>query len=201
MTLSELAAKYDTDKGPNYLRNYARHFEPLREREVHLLELGILDGASLRMWREYFPKGVIAGLDLDPVEVDGCRTYAGSQDDPSVLDRIASECAPFDVIIDDAAHLAKLARTSLWHLWPHLRVGGFYVIEDWGTGYWADWPDGKRYRNEKHVAGLVGLVKELVDECARADITDAVHGNGKDEPSRIEYLEVSHGQVVLVKAR
>jgi len=84
MNLAELAAKHGTDKEPNYLRNYARHFDPLREREIHLLELGIFEGSSLKMWRDFFPNGLIAGLDLDPVEVDGCRTYAGSQDDVTV---------------------------------------------------------------------------------------------------------------------
>jgi len=200
MNLAELAAKHGTDKEPNYLRNYARHFDPLREREIHLLELGIFEGSSLKMWRDFFPNGLIAGLDLDPVEVDGCRTYAGSQDDVTVLDRIVDECGPFDIVIDDAAHIADPARTSLWHLWPHLRVGGHYVIEDWGTGYWADWPDGKRYRNAKHVAGMVGLIKELVDECARADITHP-RGTKEEEVSRLEYMEVAHGQVILVKAR
>lgn len=54
-------------------------------------------------------------------------------------------------------------RLAFETLFPHLRPGGFYVIEDWGTGYWPDWPDGELPRWANHLAGMVGLVKELVD--------------------------------------
>jgi hypothetical protein len=54
----------------------------------------------------------------------------------------------------------------------HLKPGGFYCIEDWGTGFLADWPDGRELRFEpdtdqhmpSHDAGMVGFIKQLVDE-------------------------------------
>jgi len=61
------------------------------------------------------------------------------------LSEVACKTAPegFDIIIDDASHLGKLTKIAFWHLFEtHLKGGGFYVIEDWGTGYWSDWPDG-----------------------------------------------------------
>ena len=50
------ASKYDTDKAAHahYLRNYEEHFRPLRDRDVRLLELGVLKGGSLLLWRDYF---------------------------------------------------------------------------------------------------------------------------------------------------
>ena len=61
----------------------------------------------------------------------------------------ARKTAPegFDIIIDDASHFGDLTKIAFWHLLDnHLKPSGLYVIEDWGTGYWSDWPGGKSDR-------------------------------------------------------
>lgn len=202
MRSSELDLKrYDTDKiASQYLERYDPVLQPLLDRDVKLLELGIHKGGSLQLWRDYFQKGTIVGIDkkLPPGLVsDGrIRVFEGSQGDTAFLSRVAKETAPegFDVIIDDASHIGSLTRTAFWHLFEHhLKPGGLYVIEDWGTGYWNDWPDGKAFRPRSslhaaflkvlttlrlaadtahsHNYGMVGLIKELVDEQGAADLT------------------------------
>lgn len=251
------ASGYDTDKAAHahYLRNYEEHFRGLVDKDVRLLELGVLNGGSLLLWRDYFERGTVVGLDLNPVQVEDptgrIRVYTGGQDDTALLDRIARECAPegFDVIIDDCAHVGTLARASFWHLFErHLKPGGLYVIEDWGTGYWDFWPDGTRYRERparahsparhrlsraltrlhesaparrlpllrglasrakrllqrgqfrSHDFGMVGFVKELIDECGMADITHPSHGVPPQRPSRIRELRISPSHLFIVKA-
>ena len=151
-SLAEIAARYDTDKASNggYLADFENAFGSMREKPVAMLELGVFHGGSLQTWRDYFAAGPVVGLDLNPVEIPDpsgrIKTYAGSQSDLDLLDRIRRECAPdgFDVIIDDCSHLGSLTAASFWHLYPrHLKAGGIYVIEDWGTGYWDSWPDGR----------------------------------------------------------
>ncbi|MGI8835645.1 MAG: hypothetical protein ACR2H4_03285, partial [Pyrinomonadaceae bacterium] len=101
-------ANYDTDKADHahYLRNYEDYFQPLLARDLKLLELGVYKGGSLLLWRDYFPQGLIVGLDLQQVHLDDptgrIRIYQGMQQDTQLLDRIARENAPdgFDVIID-----------------------------------------------------------------------------------------------------
>jgi hypothetical protein len=59
---------------------------------------------------------------------------------------VARKTAPegFDIIIDDASHFGDLTKIAFWHLFDnHLKPSRLYVIEDWGTGYWSDWTDGK----------------------------------------------------------
>ncbi|MCU0582951.1 MAG: tetratricopeptide repeat protein, partial [Syntrophales bacterium] len=209
-TLEVLAAAgYDTDKSPRYLANYERYFLPFIHQSVCLLELGVFRGGSLYLWRDFFNDGCIVGLDTNAVSIDDptgrIRFYQGLQQDTELLDRIRRECAPdgFDVIIDDASHVGELTRVSFWHLFEyHLKPGGLYVIEDWGTGYWDSFPDGKSYTpGNNHSAGMVGFVKELVDECGMRDITHPQLGRTPQRDSRIERLEVCSGQIFVVKKR
>lgn len=143
----------DTTKASSLLPNYEEFFAHLADKDVKLLELGVQKGASMLLWRDYFEKGTIVGLDRDPVHIDDptgrIRVYEGYQQDTNLLDLIAMKEAPegFDIIIDDCSHIGKLARTSFWHLFEnHLRPGGIYAIEDWATGYMERWFDGRRYR-------------------------------------------------------
>ncbi len=131
------------------------------------------------------------------------RTYQGLQQDSDLLDQIRRECAPdgFDIVIDDASHVADDARTSFLHLFHHhLKPGGLYVIEDWGTGYWDSWPDGKRYDGSNHTAGMVGFVKELVDELGMLDITDPSRGIPPLRKPSIANIYMTYGQVFMRKA-
>jgi len=189
--------RYDTDKVPNgYLRTYDRVFEELIDRPVKLLELGVRSGGSLLLWRDYFPNGTIAGLDVEPPAseptADRIRIYQGRQEDTSVLSKIAAEVAPdgFDIVIDDASHIAAPTRTGFWHLFDnHLKPGGLFAIEDWGTGYWERWPDGRAWRaGEPHHAGMVGLIKELVDEQGAHDLTRGWYDEPLQRNSRFESI-------------
>lgn len=245
-SLYEIGKSFDTDKtiSGGYIQNYEQHFGHLRNVPIKMLELGVFHGGSLLMWNEFFLKGAVVGLDLQPNPLqsmpDRVRFYQGSQDDIPLLSRIAEENAPegFDIIIDDAAHIGTIARTSFSWLFNNcLKSGGSYVIEDWGTGYWCDWPDGAIYRKEKkvqpfwmqeklgstmlgwlnpgnrtkkkgfdsnfsvHNFGMVGFVKELVDQLAWKDITKAGKKNYqfKKEYSDIRQITFHEGQVFIVK--
>ncbi len=64
------SGSYDTDKWDDLLRTYESVFAPLVDRPVALLELGVLRGGSLYLWRDHFPHGTIVGIDLNPVMLD-----------------------------------------------------------------------------------------------------------------------------------
>jgi len=163
------------------------------------------------MWRDYFPSAAIVGLDINAVSLpeDRLRIYQGSQDDTELLDRIAAECGPFDIIIDDCAHIGALAKASFWHLFDrHLTSDGLYVIEDWGTGYMDCWPDGRRFAPPpeipqefpSHSAGMVGFLKQLIDECALTDIRSG--GSGYKSPHRlIGRIDIAMGQAFIYPFR
>jgi hypothetical protein len=140
------------------LQVYEECFEHMLDKEIRLLELGVYEGKSLQLWRDYFQEGIIVGLDSDPVSIDDptgrIRVHVGYQQDVALLDRIAWQEAPagFDVIIDDCSHIAEFTRISFWHLFVnHLKPGGVYAIEDINTGYIEDWVDGRTYETP-HIA-------------------------------------------------
>src|ERR1051325_11492314 len=68
--LAWLAAVYGTDKGATmhrYVDLYEKYLAPRRRTATAVLEIGVHQGASLRMWRDYFPHAEIVGLDVEPV--------------------------------------------------------------------------------------------------------------------------------------
>ena len=146
MTLSELALKHGTDKGPqhhNYTPIYERYFEPLRHQRINLLEIGVggyhypdRGGQSLRMWREYFTHAQITGFDIHPKELDisGVQILQGSQTDAVFLSSLPYL---YDIIIDDGSHINEHILFSFSYLFNKLKSGGIYVVEDTETSYWS----------------------------------------------------------------
>lgn len=116
---------YDTDKGGPFLANYQRWPGHLADEPNALLELGIHKGGSLLMWRDYFQRGLIVGIDINEIDVPDdsgrVRVFRGRQEDVAMLDAVAAETAPqgYDVIIDDASHFGEYTRVSFWHLFEH----------------------------------------------------------------------------------
>ena len=156
--LHAIGLKCGTDKAwhHNYTPRYEAALKDLRDKPITLLELGIggddnpkAGGQSLRMWAEYFTTGDIIGLDLYPKTLDlpnNVTVYTGSQNDPAVLQAIHDKHGDFDIIIDDASHVSSLTIASFELLWPRLKPGGFYVVED-THGAYHDWFYG---RSEAH---------------------------------------------------
>jgi tetratricopeptide (TPR) repeat protein len=117
----------------DYLRHYERVLGGFRNEPIQLLEIGIAGGASLRTWTRFFPKATIIGVDIN----ESCRAFAGdrveveigSQADPEFLARLARTYHP-DVIIDDGSHQAEHILLTFDRLFPFLKPGGFYIMED-----------------------------------------------------------------------
>lgn len=186
--LSTIADRYYADgdatrKAVSYLRTYEKMLQHRRDVPLRILELGVSSGASLLVWRDYLPHATIVGLDI--AEMPSCLTdqprihfVRGSQDDPTALDHAAALAGgDFDLIVDDAAHIGYLAKRSFNYLFPRwLAPGGVYVIEDIGTAFLPEYPDGQLYVQpawddavagtsvfRSHQHGMVGFVKQLID--------------------------------------
>lgn len=127
----------------HYLPLYEKYFERFRGTAFRMLEIGVLDGGSIAMWREFFgPQATIWGIEINPE--CAARVYEpnvariGSQADPEFLRRTIAEMGGVDLVLDDGSHVACHQRASFETLFPLLADDGLYVIEDLHTAYWPD---------------------------------------------------------------
>ena len=132
-SLTQLGQRMGTDKGTDhsYLEVYEQLFEPLRRRPMSMLEIGVYKGNSMRMWKTWFPQARIFGMDINPevAPVPGCELVIANQTDRAVIEARWSD-ESLDLIIDDGSHRLEHQLLSLCYLWPKLKRGGLYVIED-----------------------------------------------------------------------
>src|SRR5579859_933178 len=140
-TLDELAVKYHTDKSTawhGYSLIYAKNFEHLRDQPITFLEIGTAGGHSARMWEEYFthPHTQLLTVDIDTRMAEGVqglpktKFYAGNQSDIDTLKQLAESVKEFDIIIDDGSHVSSDQIISFKTLFPYVKRGGIYVVED-----------------------------------------------------------------------
>jgi len=136
--LDAIGIKYHTDKCSlehNYLHKYAFFLERFRTQSLRLLELGVFNGSSLRMWQEYFPHAEIFGVDIEERarQYEEARIHiiqANLADSARVM-RLR-EIAP-QIIIDDASHIVSHQLLALFTLFDVLPSGGVYILEDLET--------------------------------------------------------------------
>jgi methyltransferase family protein len=143
-SLNTIGLKYGTDKassGHNYLNFYETFFEPLRHKQLTVLEIGVFEGASLKTWRDYFPNSKIIGADILPAarrfERDRVIIEVLDQSNIDELTRLSLKHGPFDLVIEDGSHMWEHQITSLRTIFPFLKNDGIYVVEDLQTNYGA----------------------------------------------------------------
>jgi tetratricopeptide (TPR) repeat protein len=136
VALDVIAILEATDKSSvdhDYVRHYEQQFQKFRDEPIEMLEIGVADGASLRMWEQFFTRAKIIGVDI----ISGCTRHAGgrkfveigSQADAGFLQSLREKYNP-TIIIDDGSHQADHIKFTIEHLFPALQPGGCYVIED-----------------------------------------------------------------------
>ena len=142
----------------NYFDEYDFMLRDYLDREISLLEIGVQNGGSLAMWKKYFPKAHITGIDINPdcarFRENGVNICIGSQSDADFLKTVNDEYGPFDIMIDDGGHTMNQQLTSFNTLFPLLKDGGIYSIEDLHTSYWRKFGFG----------GTVRRIKKLIDD-------------------------------------
>lgn len=141
-TLTQLCKHHPTDKCPfhhNYVEIYEMLFRPLRNKPIRLLEIGVFKGDSMRLLEAYFPAAQIFGVDIvDRSQHNTARikTLVADQGDREALARvIAMTGGEFDIILDDGGHRMDQQQISLGTLFPALKSGGLYIIEDIHTSF------------------------------------------------------------------
>jgi hypothetical protein len=124
----------------HYFDIYHRHLSRFRGQRLTMIEIGVFNGGSLPMWRDYLgPQATIVGVDVNP----GCGQFAepgidiviGDQADRAFLRSLADRYPDVAILLDDGGHRMHQQIATLEELYPRLRPNGVYLCEDTGTSY------------------------------------------------------------------
>jgi len=198
--LCKIAYKYGTDKCPKIKHNYTPYYyDLLKDKKIKkVLEMGIgnypdmkhvdkaydkklkrvyIKGASLKMWRDFFPEAQIYGADVLPetmFEDERIKTFVcDERDEKSIKELIKETGSDIDLFVDDGSHKKEhqihLAKTIL----PLLKEGVIYIIEDVG------WTDHIVKELDEYICKVPNLVK--VTEHTSKDRLIVVKKRPKDD--------------------
>jgi len=148
--LCRLAYRYGSDKCPIMLHHYTpvyyNLFKDKRKTVKKVLEIGVggpqdmshcanyTRGASLYMWRDFFPKAQIYALDIVPELIfkdERIVTFLGDQTKTTDLKKLIKKIGKdIDLVIDDGSHKAEDQIFTCLTLMPLLNKEVIYAIED-----------------------------------------------------------------------
>lgn len=186
-TLDKIADSYGTDKSSfihNYCVKYERYLPFKRYNALKILEIGVLRGDSLKMWKDYFYRSEIIGIDITSecknYEQDRIHIEIGSQIDGEFLNAVSVKCGPFDMILDDGSHMNSHQIYSFEHLFKSIKSGGVYIVEDCMVSYWSEFEGG--YLKE---GSTMDYFKKLSDDVNFRGLKN-LHEDGKVDDYRKE---------------
>lgn len=213
--LASLAQKYGTDKLTHgFIPSYEDAFEPIRHTSTKVLEVGVFFGHSIKMWKDYFPTAMIYGLDhFEGLQGNGSRfngfldyyNELNQRPDPRIKlfkvnqsrkeelkEFVASQTpASFDVILDDGSHLMYDQQITFGILWPLVKNGGYFVIEDLHTSFQDGYdvrPDKanrtydmlKHWQTQKTLSSMyldASVLSQIASEIESINLVDLPHGS------------------------
>lgn len=150
-------------KWVHYFDIYDRHFARFRDKEITILEIGVYQGGSLQMWKDYFgDKAKIYGIDINPqckdLEEENIKIFIGSQSDRKFLKEVIKAIPPIDILIDDGGHTMDQQIVSYEELFDHVKDNGVYLCEDLHTSYWLQYGGGYKRKGT-----YIEYTKNLID--------------------------------------
>lgn len=175
--LNDLALKNDINrtsgKGSNwhnYTEIYAQYFSSLKQEPLKFLEIGIFEGNGVKLWEDYFENAELHFIDITLSNVkyfsNRSHYHVANQESADDLIKVMNITkGNFDIIIDDGGHTMRQQLTSFLVLFPHLKSGGMYIIEDLHTSYWKEYGGGGSLAFPISGPGtFVNFLKDLIDE-------------------------------------
>ena len=162
-------------KSDNYFEIYEKHLNKFIGKEIIFVEIGVLNGGSLQMWKQYFgKKAKIIGIDINPeckkFEDDQIEIFIGDQSSEIFWKNFFDQVGNVDVILDDGAHTnISQIKTTLSCI-NNINNDGLLIIEDTHTSYVNKYNTSKKYT-------FINFAKKIIDKLYKND--DTIYKNDK----------------------
>jgi len=154
-------SKYLSIKHSSYFQVYDDLLSRYRNRKFTFVEIGVLNGGSLFMWRDYLgPEARIIGVYFNPGarkwEGSGFEIHIGNQADPAFWESFFKAVGDVDVILDDGGHSNEQQIVTTLQCIPHIRDGGMMIVEDTHASYMKIFGNPSRY-------SFMNFTKRIID--------------------------------------
>ena len=151
------SAKYE-----KYFDVYEKYFSKYKEKNIIFVEIGIFNGGSLKVWKEYFGANAkIIGIDLNPeckkFEEDGIEIHIGNQSDPEFWDDFFKKVGNVDVILDDGGHTNLDQIITTIKCAEKINDNGIIMVEDTHSSYIDEY-------NSKEKFSFINFTKKIIDD-------------------------------------
>lgn len=187
-------------KWMHYFDIYHRHFNAYRGKPITVVEFGVYHGGSVQMWKHYFGKKArIIGIDINPqckdLEEKQIEIYIGDQEDRAFLRKLRKEVGPIDILIEDGGHTMKQQITTFEEMFPAVKDGGVYLVEDLHTSYWKEY--GGKY---KKPGTFIEYSKHLIDQINAYHSKDKKNHPVTSYTKQIQGMHIYDSIIVFDKA-
>jgi hypothetical protein len=190
----EIGLKYGCDKVSRhkYHELYPNIFDKFKNEDINLFEIGVDEGKSLKVWKEFYPNCCVFGLDIQSeIFNEDVKIFKGDQSNINDLSNIINQIPKCDIIIDDGSHIAEHQLTTFYYLFENLlKDGGTYVIEDIECSYWK--PSEQIYGYETGHLNLIEYFTKL-NHMVNSDY------NLIDNPLKIKKITYSSNSITIEK--
>ena len=198
-SLFDTEKEFQTSKDwTGFLKIYDKYFQDFKNEEINILEIGVDKGKSLRLWRNYFNKAKICGIDIEKMDfkIEGVELITMDQTDVESLKKVCEKYKSFHIIIDDGSHVSKHIITSLNFLFDYLAPQGLYAIEDLQTSYFPRFGGSRVNLRKKKTS--INFLKSIVDSI-NYEHHDRPFFKSKKFDGLVEYVHFYQNIAILKK--
>lgn len=158
--------KFRSLKHSNYFEIYDELFEKYKEKKITLVEIGVTNGGSLMMWREYFKEANIIGIDFNPSakkwEEYGFKIFIGDQSDPKFWTDFFSKVGKIDILIDDGGHTNQQQISTFHSCYENINENGIILFEDTHSSYLKEFGNPSKYSFMNFCYNLVDVMNKKI---------------------------------------
>ena len=153
-----------SSKLSSYFADYELMFSSFRNQKVTIVEIGVLDGGSLQMWKTFFgPSARVIGVEANPEALNlvaqGFEIYIINQENANSWRTVLPTIGNIDILIDDGGHTSLGQIMTCLETVNFINDGGLIVIEDTHSSFLKEFGMPSRYS----FSNWVSLIEKILD--------------------------------------